>query len=68
MAAQRRSLTGCICVLLGWDEQRAALVRRLRSQGIAVRVVAVSRAPVADAPEWLLVVAPGRVQEGLARL
>jgi uncharacterized protein (DUF58 family) len=67
-AAQRRSLTGCICVLLGWDEERAGLVRRLRSQGIAVRAIAVSRAPVADPPEWLLVVAPGRVQEGLARL
>jgi uncharacterized protein (DUF58 family) len=68
VAAQRRSLTGCICVLLGWDEERAALVRRLRSHGIAVRVIAVSRAPVPDAPDWLLIVAPGRVQEGLARL
>ena len=68
VTAQRRSLTGCICVLLGWDEERAELVRRLRSQGIAARVVTVSRTPVADPPEWLLVVAPGRVQEGLARL
>jgi uncharacterized protein (DUF58 family) len=66
--AQRQSLTGCICVLLGWDEERAELVRRLRSHGIAARVIAVSRAPVADQPEWLLVVTPGRVQEGLARL
>ena len=66
--AQPQSLTGCICVLLGWDAQRAELVRRLRSLGIATRVIAVSLAPVADPPEWLLVVAPGRVQEGLARL
>jgi uncharacterized protein (DUF58 family) len=66
--AQRRSLTGCICVLLGWDEARAGLVRQLRAQGIAARVIAVSREPVPGAPEWLLVVEPGRVQEGLARL
>jgi uncharacterized protein (DUF58 family) len=66
--AQRQSLTGCICVLLGWDEERAALVRQLRAQGVAARVITVARAPVADAPEWLLVVEPGRVQEGLARL
>lgn len=66
--SQRQALTGCICVLLGWDEERAGLVRRLRSEGVVARVVAVSRAPVADAPEWLLVVEPGRVQEGLARL
>jgi uncharacterized protein (DUF58 family) len=68
VAAQRGALTGCICVLLGWDDERAELVRKLRSHGIAARVISVSRAPVAGAPEWLLVVEPGRVQEGLARL
>src|SRR5687767_14032685 len=66
--AQRQALTGCICVLLGWDEGRADLVRRLRAHGVACRVVAVSRTPVADPAGWLLVVEPGRVQEGLARL
>ncbi len=66
--AQRQALTGCICVLLAWNEERAELVRRLRSHGVAARVVVVSRTPVADPPEWLLAVAPGRVQEGLARL
>jgi len=66
--AQRQALTGCICVLLGWDEERAELVKRLRSHGVAARVVAVSRSPVANPPDWLLVVEPGRVQEGLARL
>lgn len=66
--AQRQALTGCICVLLGWDEDRAHLVRRLKGHGVAVRAIVVSRAPVADAPAGLLVVEPGRVQEGLARL
>ena len=66
--ARRQSLTGCVCILLGWDEERARCVRRLRSHGVALRVVAVSTVPVADPPGWLLVVEPGKVQEGLAKL
>ena len=66
--ARRHALTGCICVLVGWDGERAAFARRLQSHGIACRVVTVSASPVADRPEWLLVVEPGKVQEGLARL
>jgi uncharacterized protein (DUF58 family) len=66
--ARRHALSGCICVLAGWDEQRSAFIGRLRSHGVASRVIAVCREPVADSPAWLLVVQPGKVQEGLARL
>jgi uncharacterized protein (DUF58 family) len=66
--ARRQALTGCICVLLGWDEERARFIRRLQSHGVAARVVAVSSVPVADPPGWLLVVEPGKVQEGLGKL
>jgi uncharacterized protein (DUF58 family) len=66
--ARRQSLTGCICVLLGWDADRAGFVRRLHSHGVAARVIAVSAAAVENPPEWLLVVHPERVREGLARL
>lgn len=66
--ARRQALSGCICVLAGWDEARASFIRQLRSHGIATRVIAVCRGPVADAPGWLLAVEPGKVQEGLARL
>jgi hypothetical protein len=66
--ARRGALTGCICVLAGWDEERARFLRRLNALGIAFRAVAVTRAPVADPPHWLLAVEPGKVQEGLARL
>jgi uncharacterized protein (DUF58 family) len=66
--ARRHSLTGCICVLVGWDAERAAFVRRLHSHGIESRVIAVSASPVPARPEWLLVVEPGKVQAGLARL
>ena len=66
--ARRQALTGCICVLLGWDEARAGFIRQLHSYGVATRAIAVCRGPVPDAPGWLLVVEPGKVQEGLARL
>jgi uncharacterized protein (DUF58 family) len=66
--ARHAALAGCICVLLGWDEERARFVKRLHSHGVRVRAIAVAAAPVADPPAWLLVVEPGKVQEGLARL
>lgn len=66
--AKRLSLTGCICVLLGWDEPRRQLAEALQANGIALRVVAVCEKPPADRPPWLLVVEPGRIEEGLVRL
>jgi len=66
--SRRQALTGCICVLTGWDAARAEFVRQIRSHGIAARVIAVCREPLTDAPGWLLAVEPGKVQEGLARL
>ena len=68
VVARRGALTGCICVLLGWDEERASFLRQLQSHGIAFRAIAVTREPVANPPAWLLTVEPGKVQEGLARL
>lgn len=68
VVARRGALTGCICVLLGWDEERAGFLRQLHAHGIAFRAIAVTREPVADPPAWLLTVEPGKVQEGLARL
>jgi len=43
-------------------------VRRLHAHGIESRAIVVSRDPIAAPPPWLLVVTPGKVQEGLARL
>jgi len=68
LLARRGALTGCICVLSGWDETRAGFLRRLRANAIAFRAIAVCRGPLADPPPWLLVVEPGKVREGLARL
>lgn len=66
--ARHDALTGCVCVLTGWDDERASFLRRLNVLGIALRAIAVTRVPVADPPSWLLVVEPGKVQEGLTRL
>ena len=66
--ARRAALTGCILILLGWDEPRIELTRRLRALGLPLLVLAVSAPPVVQAPAWLHVLTPGRIQEGLARL
>ena len=66
--SRRGALTGCICVLAGWDDERAGFLRRLQSHGIAFRAIAVTHSPIVDPPPWLLAVERGKVQEGLARL
>lgn len=66
--ARRQALSGCICVLLGWDETRRELVQQLRSHGVALRVIAVTGEPLEERPPWLLVVDPDRAQQSLARL
>lgn len=70
-------LSGCLLVLLDWDEPRRALVRRLKALGIptlAMVVVAPGRAagfdrgPADDQPEHLVVLEAGQVGETLQRL
>src|SRR5688572_22877886 len=46
--ARRQALSSCICVLLGWDEPRRGLVQKLRSHGVALRVIAVTEEPVGE--------------------
>lgn len=68
-------LSGCICVLLAWDEERRELVRRLQSLRIPLRALVVAEGaqgldlgPMGDFPESFHPIEPGRVAEGLARL
>jgi hypothetical protein len=70
-------LSGCLLVLLDWDEPRRALVRRLKALGIptlAMVVVAPGRAagfdrgPADDQPEHLVVLEAGQVGDTLQRL
>jgi uncharacterized protein (DUF58 family) len=66
----RHRLSSCILVLRAWDESRRALVEDLRRGGLEVRallVCAPEEAP-ADPAAGLLVLHPGEIDRGLARL
>ncbi|MFO1488318.1 MAG: DUF58 domain-containing protein [Verrucomicrobiota bacterium] len=71
------SVTGCIFVLLTWDDARKELVRKLKVLGVPVLVIVMAEAdseavlapgPMMDEPERFHVLEVGRVEEGLARL
>jgi uncharacterized protein (DUF58 family) len=68
--AHRHRLTSCIVVLLDWDEPRRAFVEGLRSSGLEVRALLVCAREAAPAGmhAGLLVLHPGEMAAGLARL
>ena len=68
--AHRHRLTSCIVVLLDWDEPRRAFVEALRASGLEVRAlfVCTHKAPPPEAQAGLLVLHPGEIASGLARL
>ncbi len=66
--ARRAALSGCILILLAWDEARQALARALRHSGLPLQALLVSEHQPEAAPAWLRVLAPGKIEEGLARL
>jgi hypothetical protein len=66
--ARRAALSGCILILLAWDEARQALVRTLQQSGAPLQVLLVSERRIEAAPAWLRVLVPGKIQEGLAGL
>jgi len=68
--AQCAQLTSCVLVLVAWDEVRRALANRLAASGVEVRAILVCEQKDAprEAPAWLLVVHPGAIEAGLARL
>ena len=69
-------LSGCICVLLHWDDARRKLVEKLKTLGVPLLVLVVvppgGRKPDAgtmhDEPENFHVLEIGRVEEQLAKL
>lgn len=64
------SLSGCIVVLLAWDQPRRDFVRHLRALGVPTRVFVVSEpaAPAAGEGDEVYRLEVGRIAEGLARL
>jgi len=63
-------LSGAICVLLDWDEARQQLVRLLKSNGVALLVIVVSRTAVDLTDEYndVQVLTLDNLAEGLAKL
>ena len=70
-------LSGCLLVLLEWDEPRRALIRRLRALRVPVLAMILLRpgenrafdpGAASDQPDHLLRLESGRVGEGLQRL
>jgi uncharacterized protein (DUF58 family) len=71
------AVSGCICVLLNWDEERRRFIEKLRSLGAPVLVlVVVARqlaspldpGPMKDDPERFRVLHLGKIKEELAKL
>jgi uncharacterized protein (DUF58 family) len=70
VTARRGALSSVIVILLAWDEARRGLVSGLRACGLEVRALLVceERAAPASAPPGVVVLNPGRIEQGLARL
>ncbi len=64
--ARRDTLTGCIVILIAWDEPRRDFLQQLRARGVPVLALLVASTPPDEPPAWLRVLMPGRIEEGLA--
>jgi hypothetical protein len=69
------SVSGCICVLLAWDEARQTLTRKLKALGVPLLVFVITEpgesldpGPMRDQPGEFRVLEAGRVEQGLAKL
>lgn len=72
-----RLVSGCVCVLLAWDEARRAFIQKLQALDVPVLVFVlveagqdriVERGPMAGDPAHFHVLEVGQVEQGLARL
>ena len=70
-------VSGCICVLVAWDEARRSFIRKLKALGVPVLVLlivpagqgqALDPGPLRDDPYRFLVLEAGRIETGLAKL
>jgi len=70
-------VSGCICVLLAWDDERRAFVEKLRALGVPVLVLVIvppgrgkllEPGPLRDEPDRFHALEAGRIEEGLAKL
>ncbi len=66
------TVSGCICVLLEWDDERRRLVEKLATIGVPTLVLLVTEPgvkPDLSREQWdVRVLEAGKIEEGLARL
>jgi uncharacterized protein (DUF58 family) len=70
------AVSGCICVLLDWDEQRRNFVEKIKQLNIPLLVLVIvgpgssklDPGPMRDEPTRFRVLELGQIEEGLARL
>ncbi len=69
-------VSGCICVLMAWDEERRNFVEKLKALGVPVLVLVIVPAgrgqtlepgPMRDEPDRFSVLEVGQIEPGLAR-
>ena len=70
-------VSGCICVLVAWDEPRRRFIGELRALGVPVRVMVIVEpgkgqrldpGPLRDEPERFSVLEVGQIEAGLAQI
>lgn len=69
-------VSGCICVLLAWDEERRRFIRKLQEFGVPLLVLVITepgesqsvKRTLPGTPERFHVLEAGRIEEGLATL
>jgi uncharacterized protein (DUF58 family) len=70
-------VSGCICVLIAWDDERQSFVKKLLALGVPVMVLVIVPAgyrdtldagPMRDEPGQFHVLEVGKIEAGLARL
>jgi hypothetical protein len=72
-----KAVSGCICVLMAWDEERRNFVEKIQALGVPVRVLVIvppgagqrlEPGPLRDEPDWFSVLEAGQIEPGLAKL
>ncbi len=70
-------VSGCICVLMAWDEERRSFIEKLKALGVPVQVLVIvppghgerlEPGPLRDEPDRFSVLEAGQVEAGLAKL
>jgi uncharacterized protein (DUF58 family) len=72
-----KAVSGCICVLMAWDEERRNFVEKIQALGVPVHVLVIvppgagqrlEPGPLRDEPDRFSVLEAGQIEPGLAKL